>query len=89
MNAEEVADKVLPDVLFESLPKGWIVSLRHDVAKALNAFAEESCYGRINLARVAGKLEGRASALEEAAEYLERVFDHPTMAAEIRALSGK
>lgn len=36
-----VAEKIAPDILLEHLPKGWVISLRHDIAKALEEFAEE------------------------------------------------
>ncbi len=32
MDSKERAEKALPDILLEHLPKGWIVSLRRDIA---------------------------------------------------------
>lgn len=85
--AEEWANHVIPDILLSSLPKGWVISFRHDIAKALTAFAEErvkeafverGSLFQASLANVPNELaEARAESLEEAAKVVEKygVYD--------------
>lgn len=42
LTAAERAEKALPDLLLEHLPKGWIVSMRHDVAAQIEQYGREA-----------------------------------------------